>query len=51
MLILVKSGRDNDLNDKGDPDNREVEYKPSLTIDSRERDNSFTGQSGESFGS
>lgn len=46
LLILVKSGRDNDLNDKGDPDHREVEYEPGLTIDSREKDSRFKGVQG-----
>lgn len=46
LLLMVKSARDNDLNDKGDPDNREVEYEPALTIDSKEKDNSFKGVEG-----
>ncbi|CAA6692066.1 Unannotated [Lentimonas sp. CC19] len=41
LLIMVKSARDNDLNEKGDPDNREVQYEPALTIDNKEKDNSF----------
>ena len=41
LSIFVKSARDNDLNDKGDPDNREVEYEPAITIDNKEKDYSF----------
>ena len=41
IQMFVKSARDNDLNDKGDPDNREVEYEPAITFDSKEKDVSF----------
>ena len=41
LRIYVKRGRDNDLNDVGDPDDREVKYQPALTIDNREVDLTF----------
>ena len=41
LRIFVKRGRDNDLNDVGDPDDREVKYQPALTIDNEEIDLSF----------
>lgn len=41
IKVFVKSSRDDDLNEKGDPDNREVEYEPALTFDNEEKDLSF----------
>jgi hypothetical protein len=46
LSIFVKSARDDDLNDKGDPDNREVEYEPAITFDNKEKDFSFKNVSG-----
>jgi hypothetical protein len=41
IKMFVKSSRDNDLNDKGDPDNREVEYEPAITFDNEDKDLSY----------
>ncbi|MGC6423680.1 MAG: hypothetical protein ACON4O_01690 [Lentimonas sp.] len=41
IKMFVKSSRDNDLNDKGDPDNREVEYEPAITFENEDKDLSF----------
>jgi hypothetical protein len=41
IKMYVKSSRDNDLNDKGDPDNREVEYEPAITFDNKDKDLSY----------
>jgi hypothetical protein len=41
IQMFVKSSRDNDLNDKGDPDNREVEYEPGITFDNEDKDLSY----------
>jgi hypothetical protein len=46
LSIFVKKSRDNDLNDKGDPDNRVVEYEPKITIDNEEKDYSFKNVKG-----
>jgi hypothetical protein len=46
ITMFVKSSRDNDLNDKGDPDNREVEYEPAITFDNKDKDLSYQNVEG-----
>tara|TARA_B110000208_G_scaffold144691_2_gene174548 strand:+ start:71 stop:898 length:828 start_codon:yes stop_codon:yes gene_type:complete len=46
ITMFVKSSRDDDLNDKGDPDNREVEYDPAITFDNKDKDLSYQNVEG-----
>jgi hypothetical protein len=41
ITMFVKSSRDDDLNETGDPDNREVEYDPAITFDNKDKDLSY----------
>lgn len=41
IVMTLKRSKDNDLNDKGDPDNREVDYEPGITFVNKEKNLSF----------
>ena len=41
IKMAVKKSRYNDLNDKGDPDNREVEYEPVIIFENEDWDLSY----------
>lgn len=44
--VIIKRGRDDDLNESGDPDNREVRYDPEIIFENEETELSFKNVSG-----